>query len=884
MDLKTTKILRVKKKSYFLIKRLFVFGILILVLFLVHSAYFLRSNKDIEKIEKIDSLIRVGRDLAFIEKSTSADLATKALIESLEINYRKGQADAYRLNSIVTYMGKDYLTSIEYLELSIELFREIKDSMGLADTDISYGHIYRDLNQLNRSEFHFKQAYEFFKRNNIPDRLSVAEYNYANILFENGKTKKSQEILDSLNEHEDFKKNKSLYIFYLNLVAKNLIHLKLYDAALDYLFLANRESLNLKDIRNKTAFIETLFYTGKVYYHLNKFDSSEYYLNLAKNDPYISNVENYSDSVFTDLINLSIIKNDVSEVKEDVKKYLEFKSIVKLKNLFENNNFKFNVVNNKHLIKDNIDLRQQQVLSSLYNKIFLFIIIGILIYFAIFLYFKLKKDQLSSILDYQKRRYVKLFENSPLPMLIVNEDGNVIISNDRSKQFENAYGGKILTSLINSVLNKSSLKDDVAFEGNDFFEFERGDLYIKVYFIYNSSSSKREYTILFEDFSALKKSLNEQKNLNDLLNQSYEVANIGNFSLKINQNFDFDFETISDNVSIIMGLSVGQYDSTNFNLSDLFDFEYSGKSPKRILKSLFKDDYFDTIFKLKSHLFPNRWVRIVGKIDGYQDSYRLIKGIVQDVTSERQLMISTLENLQKEKELNFVKSKFISMTSHEFRTPISVAYSSIDMMEMYISSIDNSEIKNKILHHSSKISNQLSKIVLLLDDILILERTSLTDKTLNFQVVFLDEFLGRIVEEINSTLSGRKVQLSLYGEDFEFQTDVVLFEYLINNLVSNAIKFSGNESDILVEVEFNDNLKAMRVTDYGIGIPKSDIPYIFNTFFRASNSKSVKGTGLGLSIVNEICKKFSFDIKVDSVVNQKTTFIINMSENSFILN
>jgi signal transduction histidine kinase len=883
MGNKANKLLSGNAKMAFTKKLFFVFGILILLLFWISGTFFLKSNQDMEKVEKIDSLIRLGRDLAFIEKSTSADLATEALIESLEINYRKGQADAYRLNSIVTYMGKDYLTSIEYLELSIELFKEMNDSIGLADADISYGHIYRDLNQLNRSEFYFKKAYEFFKRNNYPDRLSVAEYNYANILFENGKSQKSQEILDFLSKHEDFNKNKSLYIFYLNLRAKNLIYLKLYDSALDYLFLANQESLSLKENRNKTAFIETLFYTGKVYYYLNKFDSSEFYLSQAKNDPYISIVENYSDSVFTDLINLSIIKNDVSQVKDDVKKYLEFKSIVKLKNLFENNDFKFNVVNNKHLIKDNIDLRHQQYLSSLYNRIYLFVIIGILISFLIFLYLKFKKDQLSSIVDYQKRRYVKLFENSPLSILIVNEDGDVIISNGRAKQFEDSYGKKIFSSLINSVLNKSSLKYDGGFEGNDFFEFERGDLYMKVYFIYDSSSVKKEYTILFEDFTALKKSLNEQENLNELLNQSYEVANIGSFSLKINENLDFEIEMISDNAAVILGFSVGQENSGNYNIWDLFDFEDSIESHKRILKALYEDDYFDSILKLNSNPFPNRWVRIVGKVSGPSDSNRYIKGILQDVTSERRLMISTLENLQKEKELNLVKSKFISMTSHEFRTPISVASSSIDMMEMYLSSLENSDIKKKILHHSSKISNQLNKIVLLLDDILILERTSLTDKTLNVQVIFLDEFLGRIVEEINSTLTGRKVQLLMSGENFEFITDAVLFEYLINNLVSNAIKFSGNDSDCLIEVEFNEKVKIIKVTDFGIGVPEDEIPHIFNTFFRASNSKSVKGTGLGLSIVNEICKKFNFRIEVDSVVNHKTTFILNIGENSFTL-
>ncbi|WP_304883974.1 PAS domain-containing sensor histidine kinase [Rhodonellum sp.] len=874
MNEKSSIFLRIKEKIKFH-KGFFIAGFLILASVFFVMIFSIRSNQEIEKIARIDSLILVARDLAYIERSTSGDLATQALIESLEINYKKGQADSYRLNSIVTFLDKDYLTSIEYLELSIELFEEMKDSVGLADANISYGHIYRDFNQRDKGEFHFKKAFDFFAKQGIPERISVTAYNYANILFENGKWEKSQEIVDSAIHQESVKENISLYIFFLNLRAKILIQSGLCHLALDDLNLAKRKSLELKENRNKTAFIETLFYLGKVFHHLDDFDSSEYYLNYAKNDPYISYAENYSDSVFIDLINLNITKNDVSNVKGEMKKFLELKSINKGLNFYDNNEFKFSVIVNKNRVKENIELRNRQYLSSLYSSIYLFIIFIIFITFTVYIIGKRKRDRFSSLLDGQKRRYVNLFENSPLPILIVNNSGNILLSNDRVKQFIGLYGENMLVNLINSVLNRYSVKNKSYLDGNDFLEFENGDLHIRVYFIFECN--EREYTILLEDLSVLKKSIREQENLIELLNQSYKLANIGSFSLKINQDFNLDIDVISSIALTILGFPADYQGYNKHSLSDLFEFGDLTELHNLIVKASKEENYFDRVVKLKVHPSPNRWARIIGRVFESSDSKFYMKGIIQDVTSERRWMVSTLENLQREKELNLVKSRFISMTSHEFRTPIAVASSSIDMIEIHSDSIENLDLRNKVLNHSSKISKQLNKIVLLLDDILIMERTSFTDKNLNLENISLDEFLENIIDEINSTLSGRKIQLLRAGSGFKFQTDIVLFEYLINNLLTNAIKFSGSDKNCLVEVDFGANHKIIKVTDFGLGIPEKEIPLVFNSFFRASNSGSVKGTGLGLSIVMEICKKLNYTIKVDSVVNQKTTFILHVN-------
>ncbi len=823
---------------------------------------------------EIDSLIHRGRDLAFIDKSKSAGLAAQALILSLENGYEKGQADAYRLNSVVTFLSKDYLLSLEYLESSIAIYKKLGDLDGLGDTDISYGYIFRDLNQHEKSEFHFRKAYEYFSQHKSSGRFLVASYNFANILFENGKVEKAKSILLSLSELESIDHDLSFYTFFLNLKGKIDLALGDYENSKNHLKTSQKISLSLEEQRNKTAYIESLFYLGKVYFIQHQYDSAGYYFDLAKQDPYLYLIEDFSDSVFNGLIKLRIVSKNVANLNEDIENYFKFKDQNRLNSVMINSEFKFDFLNKQFLVEENLNLKEQESINRFLNTIYLGLIFIISFFFFLFFYNKRKKDFLSRTLDIQKQRFSDLFENCPIPIFVIDQHGEVLVENQRFNDFSRLSGNHIVQKIISNVLNYSC-NDSLGESCEDhFLEFELDEKFLKVYFVKDNNPGLYEFTILIEDYTDLKKSITENSNLHELLNQSYDVANIGTYSIHMDSNLKFSFLDYSKNTFSILARSGDK--ATEYQLLELFNLSTSTDFLNILEEFSDLDQYFDRTYELLNDAkVPIKWVRVIGKVKKESKDSFFISGILQDVSLEKKLLVSLQENLIKEKELNLVKTKFLSMTSHEFRTPVSVASSSIEMIDMYLEASDYTETTRKITKHTHKIATQLNKILVLLDDILILERTSLADKSLNFQTVFLDEYLENLISEYNGSQDGRSIVLNLKGSGFEFSSDLTLLEFLFNNLISNALKFSLGKSDPHVVLIWNQFERSFTIRDFGIGIPEAELPFIFNSFYRASNSSSVKGSGLGLAIVQEICKTLNYTIGIDSKLNEGTSIKIS---------
>jgi two-component system sensor kinase FixL len=230
------------------------------------------------------------------------------------------------------------------------------------------------------------------------------------------------------------------------------------------------------------------------------------------------------------------------------------------------------------------------------------------------------------------------------------------------------------------------------------------------------------------------------------------------------------------------------------------------------------------------------------------------------------------QSLEKEKELGQLKSRFVSMASHEFRTPLSSIQLSAVLIEKYAQEFTSPNITK----HIAKIKMSVSNLTGILNDFLSLERLEAgkTEAVLTeFDIV---KFAEEITEELQ--LVAKKDQNIIYqhtGTVSLFKLDPALLKNCIINLVSNAIKYSGENTFIEFNTEIVGKNLTVVIKDNGIGIPDTDQIHLFEPFFRAHNTGNIPGTGLGLNIVARYVDLMNGQIKFNSQVNTGTSFTLS---------
>jgi len=231
-------------------------------------------------------------------------------------------------------------------------------------------------------------------------------------------------------------------------------------------------------------------------------------------------------------------------------------------------------------------------------------------------------------------------------------------------------------------------------------------------------------------------------------------------------------------------------------------------------------------------------------------------------------------SLEKEKELSQLKSRFVSMASHEFRTPLSAIQLSSSLIDKYAQPFDNPQISK----HVKRIKNAVGNLTTILNDFLSLEKLEAgkVEPTLvPFDLVKLSE---EITEEMQ--VIAKENQNIIYqhtGTTGHIQLDGNLLKNCIINLIGNAIKYSGENTFIEFNTEVTKNECIVTIKDNGIGIPDTDQKHLFEAFFRAHNTGNIPGTGLGLNIVGRYVNLMNGRIDFESNVNKGTTFILTFA-------
>ena len=228
-------------------------------------------------------------------------------------------------------------------------------------------------------------------------------------------------------------------------------------------------------------------------------------------------------------------------------------------------------------------------------------------------------------------------------------------------------------------------------------------------------------------------------------------------------------------------------------------------------------------------------------------------------------------SLEKEKELNQLKSRFVSMASHEFRTPLSSVQLSASLIDKYAQPFQNTNITK----HVGKIKNAVGNLTTILNDFLSLEKLEAGKVEPAFNHFDLVKLAEEITEEMQ--MVAKQNQDIIYqhtGTTSIIKLDQNLLKNCIINLIANAIKYSGENTFIEFNTEITNKSCIITVKDNGIGIPEADQKHLFEAFFRAHNTGNIPGTGLGLNIVARYTDLMNGKVDFKSSVNKGTLFTI----------
>jgi len=247
------------------------------------------------------------------------------------------------------------------------------------------------------------------------------------------------------------------------------------------------------------------------------------------------------------------------------------------------------------------------------------------------------------------------------------------------------------------------------------------------------------------------------------------------------------------------------------------------------------------------------------------------KDLIKLVSELEKTKSEVSQSLEKEKELNQLKSRFVSMASHEFRTPLSAVQLSASLIEKYAEKPDLANV----FKHTTRIKNSVQLLTSILNDFLSLERLEAGNVLANNQEINLVELAEEITEEMQLICkTNQHIVYQHTGSEGMFALDANLLKNSIINLISNAIKYSGENSFIEFNTEINNGTCTVVIKDDGIGIPEEEQKSLFEPFFRAHNTGNIPGTGLGLNIVKRYVSLMGGEVTCHSEQDKGAVFTL----------
>jgi PAS domain S-box-containing protein len=249
-----------------------------------------------------------------------------------------------------------------------------------------------------------------------------------------------------------------------------------------------------------------------------------------------------------------------------------------------------------------------------------------------------------------------------------------------------------------------------------------------------------------------------------------------------------------------------------------------------------------------------------------------LQSVGVDITELKRVQMRLENALAKERELSELKSRFVSMTSHEFRTPLASIRATSETLRDFYDRMTDVDRRKRF----ERINGQIEHMAAMLDDILLIGRLEEGQITANFEYLNIGEYLRSIIEEFRSIRLTHQVIYQSEAHDLEVFADRKLIRQIFTNLLTNAAQYSSPESRIQIRLHQDDQDAVLEVIDEGIGIPEADQKHLFTAFHRAENVGNIKGTGLGLAIAKRAVELHGGSIRFTSQLGEGTTFTVRI--------
>jgi PAS domain S-box-containing protein len=389
-----------------------------------------------------------------------------------------------------------------------------------------------------------------------------------------------------------------------------------------------------------------------------------------------------------------------------------------------------------------------------------------------------------------------------------------------------------------------------------------------------------------QDISEMDKLRTVSESIAEELRRFIETANAPIFGID-SQGFVNEWNQTSENITgfkkeDVFGKNLVQtYITEDYreSVKKVLDDALIGKETANFEFPLFTRNGDRLMVLLNSSTRRNTNGKIIGVIGVGQDITELVsyRNELEQKVNERTLKLN--KALHKEKELNELKSKFVSTASHEFRTPLSAINFAAGSIKKYWTKMEPIMIEKKL----DKIEDQVVHMTNLLDDILIVGQADAGKFRNNPRNINFRNFIHEIIEEVYNS-HNKSHEILLVDKEGLTTSNIFIDEKLgrniFINLISNAIKFSPHAKKVRVELSSKKNYIVISIIDYGIGINKSELKNIFQPFARGHNVDLIPGTGLGLSIAKEAIDVIGGKIIVNSTIGNGTSFIVQIPKNN----